>query len=187
MNLNEVSWRPPRLETERLVLRGYESSDANAIYAYASDPDVTRYMSFDCSRQIDDIHVFLNQRVATQYQAEELSYAITLREAPEIQIGGIGLSWRPRIHRVMELGYILAKPHWGNGYVPEAARALMRHAFRHTDVARIFAPIFADNAKSRRVAEKMGLKFEGIQRSALEYRGRRWDEAFYAMLRGELD
>ncbi|HEY4103614.1 MAG TPA: GNAT family N-acetyltransferase [Polyangiaceae bacterium] len=187
MNLNEVGWRPPMLETERLVLRGYEPSDAAAIYAYASDPDVTPYMSFDRSRHIDDVHTFLHRRVAAEYQEQELTYALALRETPQIQIGGVGLYWRPRIHRVMELGYILAKPQWGNGYVPEAAGALMRYAFRHTDVERIFAPIFADNQKSRRAAEKMGLKFEGIQRSALEYRGRRWDEAIYAVLRGEFD
>jgi ribosomal-protein-alanine N-acetyltransferase len=186
MNLNEVTWRPPTIETERLILRGYEPSDAPAIYVYASDPEVTPFMAWNRSRNIEDVHTFLNEGVARLYAAEELSYALTLREAPNFVIGGVGVIWRPRAHRVLELGYILTKLHWGNGYVPEASLALMRFAFQNTDVARIFAPIFAANSKSRRCAEKIGLKFEGVQRSAHEYRGQRWDEAFYAILRGEL-
>jgi RimJ/RimL family protein N-acetyltransferase len=186
MNLNEVAWRPPKIETDRLVLRGYELDDAAAIYAYASDAEVTPYMSFDTSRSVDEVLAFLNGVVAVLYERQELSYVITRREEPERVIGALGVVWRPLEHQVLELGYILAKEHWGQGYVPEAGRALMRFAFETTNAARIFAPIFAPNAKSRRAAEKMGLAFEGIQRSALAHRGQRWDEAFYAVLRGEL-
>lgn len=53
-------------------------------------------------------------------------------------------------------------------------------------MARIYAPIFAENVKSRRAAEKMGLRFEGILRSSIEYRGIRRDEAMYAILRTDL-
>jgi ribosomal-protein-alanine N-acetyltransferase len=185
MNLNEVAWRPPVIETERLVLRGYELDDAAAIYAYASDPEVTQYMAFDPSRSLDEVHAYLNDGVAPLYAQQELTYVLTLRQEPGVVIGGVGVVWRPRAHKVLELGYILAKEHWGHGYVPEASRALMRFAFETTNAARIFAPIFAPNAKSRRAAEKAGLTFEGIQRSALEYRGQRWDAAFYAVLRDE--
>jgi ribosomal-protein-alanine N-acetyltransferase len=173
MNLHEVAWRPPIIETERLVLRGYEPNDALAIYGYASDPEVTPYVSFDTSRSIDDVHAFLNERVAALYEQRELSYALALRDDPSVVIGGVAVVWRPREHQVLELGYILAQAHWGQGYVPEAGRALMRFAFETTNAARIFAPIFAPNDKS-------------IHRSALEYRGQRWDEAIYAVLRDEL-
>ncbi len=59
-------------------------------------------------------------------------------------------------------------------------------AFRTTKVERIYAPIFAENAKSRRAAEKMGLRFEGVLRSCVEFRGERRDEAIYAIVRGDL-
>ena len=185
MNLNEVTWRPPVIETERLVLRGYELDDAPAIYAYASDPEVTPYMTFDRSRSIDEVLVFLNGRIASSYCEQQLEYMLALRDEPDIAIGALSAVWYSRAHRVLELGYILAKEHWGNGYMPEAGRALMRFAFETTNAARIFAPIFAPNAKSRRCAEKIGLTLEGIHRSALELRGQRWDEAIYAVLRDE--
>jgi ribosomal-protein-alanine N-acetyltransferase len=87
----------------------------------------------------------------------------------------------------MELGCVLAKAHWGNGYVPEAARALIRQAFQTTTVERIYAAIFAENEQGRRAAEKIGLRFEGVLRSAVEFRGQRRDEAIYAILRGEIE
>jgi len=184
--LEDISWRPPRLETERLLLRGREPSDVEGIFQYASDPEVTAYMAWDQARDREDVWDFLDGLTAHNYETEALDYGLALRSEPDTLIGGLGVYWHPRQHRVMELGYVLAKECWGRGYVPEAARALIAHAFRTTDVERIYAPIFAENAKSRRAAEKMGLRFEGVLRSAVEFRGQRRDEAIYSILRGEL-
>jgi RimJ/RimL family protein N-acetyltransferase len=183
--LMDVAWRPPRLETDRLVLRGREPADVEGIFRYSSDVDVTQYMAWDRARDLEDVWDFLDGLTAHNYEQEELDYGLALRSAPETLIGGVGVYWHPRKHRVMELGYVLAKEHWGQGYVPEAARALIRYAFRTTKVERIYAPIFAENTKSRSAAEKMGLRLEGVLRSAVEFRGRRWDEAVYSILRGE--
>ena len=142
-------------------------------------------MAWEPSRSLEDVWDFLDGLTAHNYEQEELDYGLALRSAPEELIGSVGVFWRPREHRVMELGYVLAKQHWGNNYVPEAAAELIRYAFRTTRVHRIYAPIFADNAKSRRAAEKIGLKFEGVLRSSIEVRGERRDEAIYAILRGE--
>jgi len=70
--------------------------------------------------------------------------------------------------------------------VPEAGRALIRFVFETTNAARIYAPVFAPNSKSRRAAEKLGMQYEGTHRSALEIRGERWDEAVYSVLRDEI-
>lgn len=183
-SLEHVTWRPPTLVTERTLMRGWELSDAEAIFAYASDPEVTRYMAWERHRTIGDTHAFLSM-TADDYQHEELSYALCSRAEPGVAIGGVGAYWRSRRHRVMELGYVLARPYWGNSYMPEAARALVRHCFATTDVHRIYAPIFADNVKSRRAAEKIGMTLDGVLRSSLELRGRRWDEAVYSILRDD--
>ncbi len=66
---------------------------------------------------------------------------------------------------------MLARDRWGRGYAPEAARALLDHAFLTTPVERVFAPIFAENVKSRRAAEKMGLTLEGVLRSSPQLAG----------------
>ena len=186
LRLAEVSWRPPPLKTERLLLRGYEPSDLRDIFAYASDPEVTRFMSWNRHESVADSQRFLDQWVARHYANRELDFAICERTAPHRVIGGIGLFWRSRNHGVMELGYVLSKAHWGQGYVPEAGRLLLRHGFETKPVWRIYAPIFRENDKSHRAAQKMGLTFEGVHRSALLLRGRRWDEAVYAILREEI-
>jgi ribosomal-protein-alanine N-acetyltransferase len=185
LRLEEIRWRPPRLETARLVLRGWAPSDADHIYAYASDPEVTAYMGWNRHTSVNAAHAFLNTFVAGMYQQQDLSYALCSRSEPERALGGIDLHWRSREHKVMELGYVLSRQHWGQGYMPEAGQALLRFAFQSTPVERIYAPIFNENARSRRAAEKMGLSFEGLLRSCLELRGRRWDEAIYSVLRSD--
>jgi ribosomal-protein-alanine N-acetyltransferase len=184
--LSTVPWRPPRIETARLLLRGWEESDAEQVYAYASDPEVTAYMAWNQHAELKDSLQFLNGLVADFYQRGELTYALCARSEPERALGGIGLHWRSRQHGVLELGYVLSRTCWGQGYVPEAGRALVRFAFESTTVERIYAPIFSQNSKSRRAAEKMGLHFEGVLRSCLALRGQRWDEAIYSVLRSEM-
>lgn len=168
------------------MLRGYEEADAPHVFRYGSDPETTQFMSWDTSRSVADSLEFLNGIVASHYEKGELDYAITL-PGDDRPIGGIAAYWNPREQKVMELGYILRKDHWGQGFVVEAGRALMAHAFESTDVERIFAPVFAPNQKSRRAAEKMGMQLDGVLRSKQVMRGRRWDEAIYSMLRGELE
>ena len=145
--LSKVAFRPPRLETPRLLLRGWEPTDVDEVFAYASDPEATQYMFFARHETIADAHFFLNEIVAPNYRNGELDYAITEKGTPERIIGSIGVYWRPRDHQVMELGYILSRAHWGKGYVPEAARTLLAHAFETTAVERIFAPIFSASAR----------------------------------------
>ena len=183
--LSTVPWRPPVLRTDRLVLRGYEPADAAAIFDYASDAETTRYMAWDRHQSIEDARMFLNGMVAGNYLAHRLDYAICLVDQPSRAIGGVGVYSQSGPHRVMELGYILARPHWGQGLGPEAVRQLLAQAFDTTDVERMYAPIFAENTRSRRLAEKVGLTLEGVFRSALAFRGRRWDEAIYSILRDD--
>ena len=80
---------------------------------------------------------------------------------------------------------MLRRSAWGNGFIPEVGRRLIRKAFQTADAARIVAPIAAENERSRRAAEKMGLEFEGILRSLVQYRGRRFDIAIYTIVREE--
>ena len=123
-----------------------------------------------------EAHDFLNSWVADAYRKGELKYAVCLADEPERIIGGIDLRVDPNQHRTMELGYILAREHWGRGYMPEAARKLIEHAFATTDVQRIEAPIFP-NTRSRRAAEKMSLSLDGVLRSSRAARGQCWDVA----------
>lgn len=183
--LGAVAFRPPPLVSERVLLRGWEPADLEAVYAYGSDPEVARYMAWDRHQSRADAAFFLDEIVAKGYREGELNYALCLRGAPEQVLGGVGLVRRDSEGRVFELGYVLARTAWGQGLVPEAGRLLLDHAFSTTSVERIYAPVFAVNGKSRRAAEKIGLRLEGILRSSLFLRGAAWDEAIYGVLRAD--
>ena len=186
LSLADVAWRPPPLLTERLCLRGWEPTDARAIFAYASDPEVTAFVAWETHRSLDETRGFLDGWAVEKYRQQELDYGICWKDATATLIGGIGVYWASKAHKTMELGYVLRRDAWGSGVVPEAGRRLIRHAFEHTDVERIYAPILAPNSRSRRAAEKMGMTFEGIQRDAVLYHDQRWNVAIYSILRTDV-
>jgi [ribosomal protein S5]-alanine N-acetyltransferase len=185
LGLAQVDWRPPVLRGERVLLRGYELSDAAAIHGYGSDIETTRYVFFDRLTSIDGAYAFLNGVVADNYRRRQLDYAICLQDSPERVIGGTGALISSDVHKTMQIGYVLDRSYWGQGLVPEAVRLVLDQAFATTDVARVVAPILPDNARSRRVAQKLGMTLDGILRSSLLLRGSRWDNAIYSILRSE--
>ena len=143
------------LLTKRLILRPWEDADAEALYTYASAPDIGPaagwpvHTSVQMSREV--IHDVL--------QAPE-TYAVVLRETGE-PVGSIGLM-KPRLQDIeatehaLELGYWIGKPYWGCGLIPEAAHALIDHAFADLGCDQLWCAYFEGNAKSARVQEKLG-------------------------------
>jgi len=150
---------PDRLATARLCLRKPTMDDAQALFdAYASDPDVPRYMTWVPHKDVSETRSFLEDCLAGWRDGTMIDYIIERRSAP---IGMIGFHARP--HRV-NFGYVLARPHWGNGYMPEALTALVDWALDQDDIHRAQAYCDVDNPASARVMEKAGMVFEGIVR-----------------------
>lgn len=148
--------RTGRLETERLILRPWEESDAEECYKYAKDPGVGPaagwpvHTSVENSRQI--IHDVL--------MAPE-TYAIVLKETG-LPVGSIGLHRNDLAKKddEAELGYWIGVPYWGQGLVPEASRELLRHAFEDLNLKRIWCGYYDGNEKSKRVQEKLGFNYQ---------------------------
>lgn len=116
------------LETERLVLRPWEDSDAEALYKYASDPEVGPAAGWSVHTSVQ-----MSREVIRDILCAPETYAIVLRETAE-PVGSIGLM-EPRLQdaattdHALELGYWIGKPYWGRGFVPEAAWAVIARAF----------------------------------------------------------
>ena len=148
---------PTILTTAHLVMRPWREDDAPALYRYASDSEVgpragwAPHQSQDESRQV--LHDIL---------MVPDSWAITLRgregvlaDAP---VGAIALQ-----HDLTglpadeaEIGYWIARPWWGHGYMTEAVREVLRHAFLVENLVAVRASYFEGNEGSRRVQEKWG-------------------------------
>jgi ribosomal-protein-alanine N-acetyltransferase len=183
----DPGWRPPTLTTERLVLRALLPNDAADLYRHASNPNVTRYTTWDAHTSIAQSESFISEYAKGQYlQAIPEPIAMTLRAPPGELIGVIGCTWARREHFCMELGYWVGEPHWGRGYAAEAAKALVTSVFATYTVERVQAHCIAENVSSARVLEKIGMKYEGTARSAIYLRGRFHDIRWFAITRGEL-
>jgi ribosomal-protein-alanine N-acetyltransferase len=183
--LIDLNWRPPVLTGERVLLRALEESDAEALFAGASNPNVTRFTLWEAHRSRDDTLTFLRTYVPEHYrQGVPDPMGIVLQENGPV-VGCVGCHWASEKNRAMEFGYWIAEPYWGKGLVVEAARLLIDHVFRSYEVERVQAHCFAANMASYRVLEKLGLSFEGTHRSALFHRDRFWDLKMFAALRDE--
>ena len=154
-----MSW-PCTLTTERLVLRPWRESDAEALFEYASDPQVGPAAGWLPHTSIDE-----SREVLERILMVPETYAITLRDspAPDRAAGSISLMIGDASDLAIgddqaELGFWLGRPLWGQGLMPEAVREVMRHAFCDLGLVAIWAGHSEDNLQSRRVQEKVGLK-----------------------------
>jgi len=112
---------------------------------------------------------------------DTFAFAITLNN--EV-VGSIGAFRQGNIHsRTAEMGYYIAKEHWGKGIATEAVRLLCDFVFGNTDIIRIYAEPFANNAASCRVLEKAGFAYEGTLRSNAVKNGNVVDMKLYARIR----
>ncbi len=109
------------------------------------------------------------------------AFAITIEDKA---IGSIGVFRKDNIHiRTAEMGYYVAEPYWGMGIGTSAVKQAGKYIFEHTDIVRIFAEPFADNAASCRILEKSGFQCEGILRKNAFKNGKILDMKMYALVK----
>lgn len=180
-------WLPPTLTTQRLILRPFSEGDVDAVFAYASNPNVTRFTLWDTHRTREESRQYAVDYAQSRYQEHVPEpIAITLRAKPQLgPIGSIGCFWVSQANATMELGYCLGEPYWNQGIVTEAAQALLKHTFETYKVERLQARVMDGNDASVRVLEKLQFHFEGTLRSSLYHRGRFRDVMMFSLLRGE--
>lgn len=133
-------------------------SDAESVFQkYAQDEQVTRYLQWRPHSSVDTTRSFIANCDAQWRSASAFPYVIARKEDGEL-LGMIEL--RPRDHR-LEFGFVLARPYWGNGLMPEAVSALTALALQQPGVYRIEATCDVENSASAWVLEKAGFEREG--------------------------
>ena len=152
----EITRQLPTLETPRIVLRKLAESDAEAIFAYAADPDVSRYTTWDAHRSLDDSHGFVRYVLDSYQKGKVFNWAMVLKDSDHM-VGTIGLEhWNPE-EESLELGYVLTRAMWGKGIATEAVNAALDFAFGTLCVKRVFARCVQCNIASERVMQKAGM------------------------------
>lgn len=146
----------PELRTERLLLRRWRDADRAPFAALNADPEVMAHLLHPLSREESDAFV---DRIETQW--DEHGWSLWAVEVPGEApfIGYVGLWPAPFLDRdpPIEIGWRLARAHWGHGYATEASLAVLRHAFREVGLERIHSFTVPQNERSWRVMERIGM------------------------------
>ncbi|HRX14550.1 MAG TPA: GNAT family N-acetyltransferase [Eubacteriales bacterium] len=153
-----------RLETERLIIRRFNYSDKEGLFALFSDPDTCKDDGGYRPYERDDR---FNQ--ATERFCNEVNrYAVVLKETGET-IGIMTLKEAKRGVETLELAYIINKNFRRRGYAYECSSAVMDFCFNKVGVEMMIAAAFAFNIKSRNLLLKLGFTQEGITHKAIKH------------------
>ena len=146
------------LQTERLLLRKLRVSDAPRIFnCWASDPEVTKYLTWLPHASVDVTEKLMTHWLADYETPDTYRYGIELRETGDL-IGMIDVVGYHHGNPV--IGYCSGRAYWGNGYMTEALRAVCAMLFDE-GYQTIVIEAMAENIGSNRVIQKAGFSFVG--------------------------
>ena len=148
----------PALETERLTLRGLEASDLDAYAAMYADREVVRYLEH--GRPLDRAAAWRSMAIHLgHWQLRGYGQWALVERASGKLVGRAGL-FEPEGWPGLEVGWVLARPHWGRGFATEAGRAALGYAYEVVGAERVISLIRPGNRPSVRVAERLGERYE---------------------------
>ena len=173
------------LETERLVLRPFVREDAQAMYEnWASDPEVTKFLSWPAYKSIADADRILDIWLADYGKKDFYQWAIVWKDSGQ-PIGSVSVVNSDDRVEMAEIGYCIGKTWWGRGIMPEAVRAVMAYLFEEVGMLRLEVGHDPDNTASGAVIRKCGFHYEGTLRRRIRSNRGITDVAWYSMLQEE--
>lgn len=146
------------IETPRLLLRQFTPEDAEELYRIYSHPDLFKYMSNDKPLVWEQTGAFIDSLNDNWKQHKFGVWAVVYKENQKL-IGHCGLKFLENTPEI-QIGYLLLKQYWGRGLGTEAAAEALRFGFEVATLERIVAIAKPENIASRRVMEKIGMKYE---------------------------
>lgn len=144
------------LETERLILRHMEESDAEFILGLLNEPSFLRYIGDKGVRTLDDAREYIVGGPRASYQEHGFGLYLTERREDLAPMGICGLVKRPKLE-APDIGFAFVPAYWARGFASEAAAAVMAHGRGVLGLPRIVAITSMDNEASARVLAKIGL------------------------------
>jgi len=175
-----------RLETERLVLRRYAATDAEAYFETRTSAELLRFWFHTPYTEVSQAEraiAFANEELDSN---KSIQLGIELKSSQRV-IGSVSLFAIFWESRRAEIGYILDENYHGQGYMNEALTALVNFAFDTLDLNRLEADIDPRNEASRRTLERLGFQLEGHMRERWIVNGVVSDTDFYGLLKRDWD
>lgn len=184
MELAEYFSKNTVLETERLIFRRLQSSDAKDMYEYACRAETSEYLTWEkhpyYSYTVELIRFLQKEYLAGRYY----DFAVVLKENGKM-IGTAGLTTYDAKNSVAEVGYVINPDYHGRGIGTEALGAIINFAFCELGVNRVEARYIKENTASLKVMEKCSMTCEGIQRQKMFIKGEYRDIGTCSILKSE--
>ncbi|MGZ7209868.1 MAG: GNAT family N-acetyltransferase [Methanobacterium sp.] len=172
----------PEIHTERLFLRKISLNDAETLFQYWSDPEVTKYLNVNTFSKIEQAYSMIRLLNSLHTKREGIRWAITVKKDKSI-IGTCGYNnWIKRSSRG-EIGYELGRKYWGKGYAREAVKEILKYGFKKMNFNRIEAFTVPEAISSIKLLEELGFKKEGLLKEYGYWNGKYWDENIYSLLK----
>ena len=146
------------IETDRLIVRQIVPADAEEVFAFSKGPETGRDAGWKPHETLEETRLIMQEIFLEQ----ESVFGMVLKETG-VMISSVGLIDDPLRENdsVRMLGYALGEAFWGQGYMTEAAGAVIGYEFEEMHLDLISATCYPFNLRSRRVLEKLGFRYEG--------------------------
>jgi RimJ/RimL family protein N-acetyltransferase len=171
------------IRTDRLLLRPFVLDDSAGLAARRNDPEVARLQNWELPYPLERAEKLVSSLVAMEGPSNDEWWMAVVADGETGEVLGdlaLHLTWQGR---TAEVGYTLAREHWGKGYATEALQALIEYLFDGLGVTRVFGMLHPDNVASAMVLERCGLLFEGHTRSSFWLGDEVSDDWIYGMTR----
>ena len=170
------------IETPRLILRRARMTDAEPMFRnWASDPEVTRFLTWPAYQSIESAYYILNVWLKEYEKSDFYQWMIELKDINE-PIGSISVVHHRDDIAEAEIGYCIGQSWWHKGIVTEALAAVIRFLFSEVGMNRIVAKHDVNNPDSGGVMKKCGMAYEGTSRASDRNNQGICDTAQYAIL-----
>jgi RimJ/RimL family protein N-acetyltransferase len=176
--------RLPTIAAGRVRLRWLMDDDVSALLTVFGDSEVMRYWSHGPLADVPAARKYLDLIRECFARRELFQWGVELATNGEI-IGTCTLAELSTEHRRAELGFALARSHWGRGYMREALPALLDFAFDRLELARITADADPRNDRSIRLLQRLGFQTEGSLRQHYLVNGEWQDAVLFGLLSSE--
>jgi RimJ/RimL family protein N-acetyltransferase len=175
----------PEIVCERVTLTQLDSDDAQTLFGYRRDPDVSRYQSW-VPHDLDDARRFIDglRSVPFGTPGSWCQLGIRLRD-PGTLVGDVGIHFPADEPRQMEVGFTVAPAHQRRGLGAEAVTGLLDHLFGPLRTHRVFASVDPRNEASMRLLRSIGMRQEACFRESLWFKGQWADDVVFAVLARE--
>ncbi|MDY7095808.1 MAG: GNAT family protein [Acidobacteriota bacterium] len=175
----------PTLRTDRLELSRLRESDAAAIYAYRSLPEVARFQSWEPASE-DNVRELIAEATTIPFHhaGTRFQFALRLLATGEV-IGDLGIHFPADQPHQAEVGITLAPSAQGQGLATEALRAILDYLFETLKKHRIYASTDPQNHPSHNLLRTVGFRQEAHFRQSLWFKGEWVDDVVFGLLRGE--